>query len=286
MGLFVFRLNRLPAPFLKVEETIFEVPATRPLEMSNRGIRVIFILGGVAQLRLGNSPAIPLLAGDAFILSRPISYAYAPAFVGKSARLHALALSLRLESTRASLSHQVLSRFPECVHYSGIQSASILHYIHQLRSEAEESEVSPLAVSALASLLVLLVLRAKKNLPPQSRAVRSATFLIEQTKEYIHKNYRDPLTLEQIAWRIGLSEEYLSRLFKRETGQTVFEYVRETRFNIAKRLLIETNYSVARIAGMAGFSSPQVFCRVFRQTFSQSATAYRSAHGGVGSLSS
>lgn len=284
MGLFVFHLNRLPAPFLKVEETVFEVPATRPLKMSNRSVRLIFVLGGTAQLRLGDGPAVPLLAGDAFILSKPISYAYVPALVGKPARLHALALSLRQESDRASLGQQVLSRFPECAHYAGIQSAGMLHYIHLLRNEAEEAEISPLAVSALASLLVLLVVRTKKNQPPPGKVARSASYLIEQTREYIHKNYQDPLSLEQIAWRVGLSEEYLARLFRRETGQTVFEFVRETRFNIAKRLLIETNHSVTRIAAMAGFSSPQVFCRVFRQTFSQSAIAYRSAHGGIGSL--
>lgn len=285
MGLLVFRLNRLPAPFLRVEETVFEVPANRPLKMSNRGIRVIFIQGGAAQIRLEDRPAVPLQAGDALVLSKPVAYSYIPANVGKSSRLHALALSLRQEPERTSLGRQVLSRFPTSTVCSGIQNAAMLHYIHLLRSEAEESEASPLAVSALASLLVILVLRGKKNLAPPARVARSATYLIEQTREYIHKNYPDSLTLAQIAWRMELSEEYLSRLFKRVTGQTVFEYVREIRLSTAKRLLIDTNHSVTRIARMAGFSSPQVFCRVFRQATSQTAAAYRSIHGGMADFS-
>lgn len=281
MGLVAFSLKRLP-PFSRIEETVFEIPASRPLKLINRQIRIIFILGGAAQLRLEDQALVPLAPGDAFVLSKPIPYAYVSAAAGKSTRLHALALSLQLEKESTSLGQQILTHFPKSKHYAGIQNASMLHYINLLRNEVEQqASGSALAVSALASLLVLLFIRGRKHVSPTSRVTRSASYRIEQAREYIHKNFHDAISLEQIAWHIGLSEEYLSRLFKRETGHTVFEYVRDVRLSAAKRLLIETNHPVTRISTMTGFSSPPVFCRVFRQAFTNSPMAYRSNHAGI-----
>lgn len=282
MALLVFNLNRLSPPFDYVNESVFEIPATRGMRLANRHIRLIFILGGEARMRLGNLPPVILRAGDAVVLSQPTSYEYLPLVAGQGARLQALAVSIKPESRSPSLGRPLMNRFPVSGHYPAIQNATMLHSIHLIRTEAEAgANDSALAVSALATLLVLALVRSR-DLPPANspRIKRSSTYLVEQAREYIFKNFSEELTLEGIAWHLRLSEEYLARLFKKETGQTVFEFVREFRLNTAKRLLAGTNHSVTQIARMAGFSAPTVFCRSFRAVFGISPMAYRTAHAG------
>lgn len=282
MGLLVFNLNRLPPPFEYVNESVFEIPATRPLRITNRLVRIILVLDGEAQLQMGDQAPVPLRAGDALVFPRASHYSYLPALPGRGARLHALAISLKNDERASSLNRLVKAQFPDCRHLPTIQNAAMLHYIHLLRSEAESGRKDAgFAVGALATLLITLLFRRKENPPdPPARAPRSSRYLVEQAREFISKNYNEPLSLEQIAWHLRLSAEYLARLFKRETGQTVFECVREIRLNVAKRFLSGTNHPVIRISEMTGFSSPSVFCRVFRGAFGQSPTSYRSQSGG------
>lgn len=288
MGLLVFNLTRLSAPFESINESVFEIPASGAIRVSTRLPRVLFVLDGEAKLGLGNR-AIDLRAGDVFVVPNASQYVYLPHWAGRPSRLHVLVVVLKKIGGKVSLPGMVVARFPEAAHLPGLQNAATLHYIHQLRAEAEsEQQDKGVAVGALASLLLLGFLRASAGpLPKSPRVARSSAYLVEQAREFVFKNYSEELSLGRIAWRLRLSEEYLARLFKRETGGTVFAYVREVRLNVAKQLLTGTNKSVANVSEEAGFTSASVFCRLFRDEFGLSPSTYRSKHAGNpgGSLS-
>lgn len=281
MSLLVFNLTRLPTPFESINESVFEIPASGSVRVLNRLPRVLFVLDGEAKLVLGNK-SVDLRAGDIFVVPNVSQYAYLPHWAGRSSRLHVLVIALRKEVDKASLPAMVAARFPDVTHLPAIQNASTLHYIHQLRAEAESNRRDKgIAVGALSTLLLLGFLRASAEpLPELPRTTRSSAYLVEQAREFVFKNYGEELSLGRIAWHLRLSEEYLARLFKRETGGTVFSYVREVRLNVAKNLLTGTNQSVAKIGEKAGFASPSVFCRLFRKEFGLSPSAYRSKHAG------
>jgi len=62
---------------------------------------------------------------------------------------------------------------------------------------------------------------------------------------------------------LGISENYLSRLFRQELGLTLAEYVNRYRVRVARHLLRETDLSVTEIAHQVGFDDPAYFSRVF-----------------------
>jgi transcriptional regulator GlxA family with amidase domain len=69
----------------------------------------------------------------------------------------------------------------------------------------------------------------------------------------------------------------LSRVFREQTGRTVFEFAREARLAEAQRLLAESALSVEEVALAVGFSSAANFSTAFRERFGRTPTAFRQA---------
>ncbi|MDR3050146.1 MAG: AraC family transcriptional regulator [Oscillospiraceae bacterium] len=101
----------------------------------------------------------------------------------------------------------------------------------------------------------------------QGETDRSANkrYVVNQMKAYVAKHYFEPLTTPQICEGTGLNPEYASKLFRRETGLRLVEYISRFRLNQAKKLLIYPDLSIADVAEMAGFSSENYFCSVLKK---------------------
>lgn len=100
---------------------------------------------------------------------------------------------------------------------------------------------------------------------------------MNQAKEFMRRNFARALTLGEIAWHVKVSEEHLARVFRRVTGQTVFDYLRTVRLEHAKTLLINSNGTISEIAVQSGFGSLALFSRNFSHYVGQSASHYREA---------
>ena len=82
--------------------------------------------------------------------------------------------------------------------------------------------------------------------------------------DYIDHHLQQPLTVDLLAKALGLSNSYVSIIFKRETGIAVSEYIQRKRVDTAKMLLQYTEFSCLEIAEYLCFSSDSHFSRVFR----------------------
>lgn len=89
---------------------------------------------------------------------------------------------------------------------------------------------------------------------------------IQQALSYINENFRQPLTVEQLAEQVYLSRYHFMRLFKAQTGSTVHEYIRQKRLMCAARLIREGTPAV-KAAADSGFADYSTFHRAFRETF-------------------
>ncbi len=98
---------------------------------------------------------------------------------------------------------------------------------------------------------------------------------INACKEYIYSHIKDRITIEDLADEFGVSASYLSRLFKKETGVSVSEYIREQKIAIAKNLLRFSDYSMIEIANRLSFSSQSHFIQQFRETVGVTPKKYR-----------
>lgn len=110
-------------------------------------------------------------------------------------------------------------------------------------------------------------------------AVSQSTYSPEiyRTLQYMGEHYRENITLNQAAQKVGLSAGYLSNLFKQETGTNFVVRLNGIRMERAARLLVETNGKTCDIAGQVGFTDSTYFCRVFRKVFGKSPSQYRLA---------
>jgi len=90
------------------------------------------------------------------------------------------------------------------------------------------------------------------------------TNYIQMTTDYIDANFMRDITVEDIASKIGLNRRYLSRIFKKEHGITVQEYLIKKRMEQAKNLLTK-NYRVCEVAEMVGYKDVFNFSKMFRK---------------------
>lgn len=91
------------------------------------------------------------------------------------------------------------------------------------------------------------------------------------------------LTLEEIADWGGVSKNYLCRIFKKTTGQRVFQYLNALRIRRASEQLRESGETVERIARSVGFNNMNYFHKVFRSVTGTMPTAWRKSAGSASS---
>jgi len=83
------------------------------------------------------------------------------------------------------------------------------------------------------------------------------------------------LSVAAMAARAGMSERNFARCFKDEIGVTPGRYVEGVRLEVARRLLEETDETIARIATASGFGTPETMRRVFLRALRIGPTEYR-----------
>jgi transcriptional regulator GlxA family with amidase domain len=113
------------------------------------------------------------------------------------------------------------------------------------------------------------LLTGDDTLPPQTSG------LVKRTVRYLQQNSASPLSRREIADAIGVSENHLSRIFRRELGITPWDYLNRYRINRAKELLAHSDHSITAVAFEVGFSDPAYFSRVFRKQVGVSPSAFR-----------
>lgn len=99
--------------------------------------------------------------------------------------------------------------------------------------------------------------------------------LIRRVKELIEERLDQEISLQLIADQVHLNHQYLSVLFKSETGQNFSEYVTRRRIDKAKRLLAETNLKIYEIAQLSGYMSAKHFMSVFKSMEGATPSEYR-----------
>ena len=98
---------------------------------------------------------------------------------------------------------------------------------------------------------------------------------VEQICAYLAANYQQKLSLTEVAARFYISPYYLSRLFRRVTGQSIVDYINARRIEAAQKLLEMTELSIGSVAEQTGFASAAHFRRVFRETMGVGPLQYR-----------
>lgn len=147
---------------------------------------------------------------------------------------------------------------------------SILHmYGYDIREQAKQLESIHEFESWIAEVIAIALshIEERKQSVPQDFEVK--------LKSFIEDNLYGDISLERAAEHIGLTPNYLSRLFKFSAGVTFIEYVTERKLEEAVKLLKEKRHSVNDISAKLGYLSPNYFIRIFKLKYGQTPKQYQ-----------
>lgn len=92
---------------------------------------------------------------------------------------------------------------------------------------------------------------------------------------YIYEHLHTRITVEKLSKVANLSAPYLSRLFKKETGYAISEYIQIKKIETAKAMLTSSNYSIAEISASLAFPSQSYFTNLFKKDCGLTPMQYR-----------
>ncbi|MCR6109692.1 AraC family transcriptional regulator [Bacillus sp. A301a_S52] len=133
--------------------------------------------------------------------------------------------------------------------------------------------VDYLATSLLIELSEQTITHVNTSLEKSSPEKKLDTIL-----EWIRIQALNHISVTMIAQEFNYNKDYLTRLFKKETGMTIQEYITMLRLSKAKELLARTNESVKMIAFTIGLKDEKYFMRFFKKFEKMTPSEYREAY--------
>lgn len=103
----------------------------------------------------------------------------------------------------------------------------------------------------------------------------SLSAAVSLVQSHIALHFREALTLEQLSTLSGLNPQYLSTIYRQETGRTVTQHIKSLRVLAAQFLLRDTQLSVEQIAHQLGYEDFRYFSRVFQKATGKTPSGYR-----------
>lgn len=137
------------------------------------------------------------------------------------------------------------------------------------------------ALERTMSLLQLLVsIQRNRNFTVAGRfaAPHSVEEKIKNIEVYISCNYNHDFSIDSLAKYVGMNSSALCTMFKRHTGETIIEHLKNYRIGIAKYLLASTSESISSCCYSSGFNDVPHFNRTFRQMVGMTPGEYRARH--------
>lgn len=162
-----------------------------------------------------------------------------------------------------------------------------------LFSTTSTAKVVPLIQSlpqltGTAQYLQLLQVLAQLSTAPYSK-LSTAKFTKEmpwehnnrmaKVHDFVAAHYHTQIQLMAMAKLVNLSEQAFSRFFKKMMGRSFFTYLNEYRINLAAKMLVDTDYTVADIAYKCGYETLPFFFKKFKAQYGTTPTVYRKEHG-------
>jgi AraC family transcriptional regulator len=132
--------------------------------------------------------------------------------------------------------------------------------------------LSPLILDGLAMRFLAQIFRQQRPTPKRPRT------WLQDVETFLCRNFRDPLSLDEIARAVQVHPVHLAREYKRLHRCTVGERIRELRLEEACKELVSSSASLVDIALAAGYSDQSHFSVAFKRHMGTSPSEYRRNH--------
>ncbi|SEM31116.1 MULTISPECIES: response regulator transcription factor [unclassified Butyrivibrio] len=98
---------------------------------------------------------------------------------------------------------------------------------------------------------------------------------IKALLKYVDDHFREEISREQLSVMFFFDPDYITKIFKKETGMSYKNYVIEKRLSLAKELLTESDYPIHDIAQYVGYDNYSYFTRLFKKSFGVTPIEFR-----------
>lgn len=151
-------------------------------------------------------------------------------------------------------------------HFPEDEFELLINDIHQLKQEIKSRSGNPIIRDNIIKTdfekIMLTVLN--KYFKASTGISNASTAPFQQAIAIIQRRFRDPITLDEISGAVGLTPNYLGKLFIKNIGLSFSEYIRKIRLEYAKNLLGFYDYSIDQIAALSGFRTASHFIHCFK----------------------
>ena len=272
---FAEQLRRVDA-----EQVILHVPQLRDHVMESPGLHFHFNtdlmvgLSGTSRLEFIHQHFL-LDAGDLALIPGGIPHRETALPRAKNPNFENLVISVYNQTI--SVQHQV-ARDGDLRVVSEYYDTAKYQLLGQYLEEIAELSHDPSPSSALAikgllltylSTLLAMIHRVRHSAPVEK-------LKISQAKRLVQENLGNPsLGVKFMADSLHCSSDYLSNLYRLETGERLVTYINKERVKAAMSMLRTTPLTIAEVAYAVGFESQGYFSRVFKQIALKNPAAYR-----------
>lgn len=144
----------------------------------------------------------------------------------------------------------------------------MLYYEQQSEHQAFEA-----AIQSLFRLFLIELCRAAPLKREEGETQQAV--LMERVRQYLEKNFREPIRLEELSRICGLNEANLCRRFKEHTGLSTGDYLKQRRLSAALQKLRMSDDKILTVCHESGFTDISRFNRYFRQAMGCTPSEYR-----------
>lgn len=162
------------------------------------------------------------------------------------------------------------------VYKYNVQSANVFAYLNIMLEEISQKQdnYETVCQNLLEILLVCMLRNDHLSVVEEENSLLNRE--CAQIKNYLDANYAEDISLDTLAALTHMNKYYMAHAFTKYAGCSPISYLLEKRIQEAKSLLESTNYSVAQISNMLGFSSQSYFSQVFKKAAGRTPVQYRS----------
>ena len=158
-------------------------------------------------------------------------------------------------------------------------SEPVWNYLYEILKEMEQEykgrrKYWDIFVGADLRRMFIILFRECETVLASIKTGRGAS-VAYNVMNYLNHHYMQQLTLDDVAESMFLNKDYISHLFKKETGYSLMGYVILLRVNHAKLLLTETEKSITDIALECGYTDFAYFSKQFKQLTGVNPSAFR-----------
>ncbi len=178
-------------------------------------------------------------------------------------------LEYKIESTLflTSVCSEILIKAMKTV-CPGQNSQAIARLKSQLNGFGSIKSRSQIEEFVMQELLCIDGIANSTKADRSRKAVREAKWIIQN--EFSHN-----ITIAQLAQRVFLSPGRLQTIFKKETGQTINDYISAVRMENAKEMLKDSRFKIYEVASRVGYQDTNYFTKIFAKYVGKNPIEYR-----------